>query len=88
MNPALVAPDGTATALGTITAELLLDRFTVKPLLEAAEVKVTLQASAPAPVMVPLSQESRLNAAAGGVPVPLRLITVVPLVEELLAIVS
>ena len=42
----------------------------------------------PAPVTAPLLQESRFNAAGGGVPVPLRLITAVPLVVELLAMVS
>jgi hypothetical protein len=38
--------------------------------------------------MVPLPQESALNAAGATVPVPLRPITAVPLVEELLMMVS
>ncbi len=35
MNPALVAPAGTVTVFGTVTAELLLDRFTISPPLGA-----------------------------------------------------
>jgi hypothetical protein len=88
VNPALVAFAGTVTVLGTVTAELLLDRFTVNPSPGAASVSVTLHASVPAPVMVPLLQDSALNAASASVPVPLMLITGVPEVEELLAIVN
>jgi hypothetical protein len=88
VNPALAAPAGTITVLGTVTVELLLDRFTVKPPFGVAAVSVTVQTSVPTPVIAPLLQDSRLNAAGGGVPVPLRLITAVPLVVELLVTVS
>jgi hypothetical protein len=86
VNPALVAFAGTVTALGTVTAELLLDRLTLRPPLAAAPFSVTVQASVPDPVMDALLQESALSAAGGvsAVPVPLRLITAAPLVEELL----
>ena len=88
VNPALVAFAGTVTVLGTVTAELLLDRFTLSPPLGAAAVSVTVHASVPDPVMVPLLQYSALSAVGAAVPVPLRLITAVPLVEELLVMVS
>jgi hypothetical protein len=88
VNPALAVPAGTVNVLGTVTAELLLDRLTVNPPLVAAAVSVTVQASVPAPVMAPLLQDSWLNAAGAVVPVPLRGITSVLPVEELLAMVS
>jgi hypothetical protein len=90
VNPALVAFASTVTVLGTVTAELLLDRLTLSPPLGAAAVSVTVHASVPDPVMVPLLQYSALSAAelVPVVPVPLRLITAVPLVEELLVMVS
>lgn len=77
MNPALVALAGTVTVLGTVTAELLLDRFTINPPLGAAAVSVTGHASVPDPIIVPLLQYSALNAAVlvPVVPVPLRLTT-------------
>ena len=80
----LVAFAGTMTVAGTVTAALLLDRFTLSPLLAAAEVSVTVQASVPDPVMEPLLQEMPLNAAGTAVPVPLRVITAAAPVEELL----
>lgn len=86
VNATLAAPAGIVTVLGTVKFELLLDRFTAKPPVGAAAVSETVQVSVPAPVMTPLLQDSRLNC--GSVPVPLRLTTDVPLVEELLAIVS
>lgn len=67
-NPALVAPAGTVTVLGTVTAELLLDRFTISPPLGAEVLSVTVQASVPDLVMAPLLQDSALNAA--GAPGP------------------
>jgi hypothetical protein len=90
VNPALVAFAGTVTVLGTVTAELLLDKFTVSPSLGAEAVRVTVQASVPDPVMIPLLQDSALSAAelVPVVPVPLRLITAVPIVDELLVMVS
>jgi hypothetical protein len=90
VNPALVAFAGMVTVLGTVTAELLLDRFTLSPPLGAAAVSVTVHASVPDPNMAPLLQFSALNAAepVPVVPVPLRVITGVPVVEDLVAIVS
>jgi hypothetical protein len=66
---------------GTVTAELLLARLTVKPPLAAATFSVTVQLSVPAPVIDPLLQLSPLNT---GTPVPLRLITVELTLDELL----
>jgi hypothetical protein len=90
VNPALTAPAGTVTVLGTVTAELLLDRFTVNPSLDAGAVSVTVQTSVPDPVKAPLLQYSVLNAVetVPVVPVPLRAITGVPSIEESVAIVS
>jgi hypothetical protein len=90
VNSALVAIAGTVTVLGTVTAELLLDRFTTSPPLGADVVSVTVQASEPDPVMAPLLQDSALNAAAPVpvVPVPLKLITGALVVDKLLAMVS
>ena len=88
MNPALVAPAGTFTELGTVTAELLLDRLTVSPPLGAEVVSATVQASVPDPVMAPLLQDSALSAAGAGIPVPLRLSTAALPVEELLLMVN
>lgn len=88
MNPALASPAGTVIVLGVFTAELPLDRFTVKPPPGAAAVNVTVHASVPAPVILPLLHDSMLRVAGGAVPVPLRPITAVPLVVELLVTVS
>jgi hypothetical protein len=96
MNPALVAFAGTVTFAGSVTAELLLDKLTLIPPLGAAALSVTVQASVPDSDMVALLQEKVLSAAVtvsgvlvvAVVPVPLRLMTVVPSVEELLAMVS
>jgi len=67
---------------------LLLVKDTLKPPLPAAPLSVTVQASLPAPVIDALLQDSALKVAATAVPVPVRPITAVPLVEELLWIVS
>ena len=88
VNPTLVAFAGTVTVLGIVTAELLLDRFTLSPPLGAAAVSVTVHASDSDPVMAPLLQCSALNPAIAAVPVPLRPITAVAPVEELLLTVS
>jgi hypothetical protein len=88
VNPALVEFAGMVTVAGTVTAALLLDSATLSPPLPAAEVSVTVQTSVPDPVMDPLMQESALNAAGAAVLVPLRPITAVPLVEELLLMLS
>ena len=87
-NPALVALAGTFTVAGTETTPSLLDRVTLWPPLGAAALRVTVQASVPAAVMVPLVQLSELSAAAVAVPVPLRLTTAEGLVEELLVMVN
>lgn len=85
VNPALVAFAGTVTVAGIVTAALLLDRLITRPPLAAAAFSVTVQASVPAPVIDVLLQESAVST---GVPVPLRPIIVVALVEELLAMVN
>jgi hypothetical protein len=88
VNPALVALAGTTIVAGTVTAALLLVRPTLKPPLPAAVVSVTVHASLPAPVIDALLQDNVLNAAGTVVPVPVRLTTAVPLVDELLWIVT
>jgi hypothetical protein len=81
---AVVAPGATVTEAGTVKAELLLVRFTLKPAPVAAAFTATVQASTPAPVNDPLLQLTPLNT---GTPVPLRLIKVeVPLVELLVTV--
>lgn len=87
-NPTLIALAGTVTEAGSVTAPALLERLTPSPPLPAAALNVTVQASVPAPVMVPLLQVNEFNPGALAVPVPLRLITADRLVEELLAMVS
>lgn len=82
---ALVAPAATVTVAGTVITLLLLERLTVTPPLGAAAFRVTVQLSVPDPVNDPLVQLSPLSTAT---PVPLRLITAVGLVEELLVMVS
>jgi hypothetical protein len=88
VNPALLALAGTTTVAGTVTAALLLARATLKPPLPAAVVSVTVHASLPAPVIDALLQDNALNVAGTAVPVPVRLTTAVPLVDELLWMVS
>ena len=88
VNPALVALAGTTTVAGTVTEVLLLVRPTLTPPLPAAELSVTVQASLPAPVMDALLQDNELNTPGTAVPVPVRPITAVPLVVELLWTVS
>ncbi len=87
-NPTLVALAGTVTEAGTVTVPALLERFTLWPPLPAAVLNVTVQASVPAPVMIPLLQVNEFNPGVLAVPVPLRLITAEGLVDELLAMVS
>ena len=88
VNPAVVALAGTTTVTGTVTAALLLVTATLKPPLPAGPLSVTVQASLPAPVIDALLQDNALNPAATAVPVPVRPITAVPLVEEVLWMVS
>jgi hypothetical protein len=80
-----VVPPATDTVAGTVTAELLLARLTVKPLLAAAVFRNTVQVSDPAPVIDPLVQLRRFNT---GNPAPVRLITVEVPLDELLVRVS
>jgi hypothetical protein len=61
---AVVAPAGTVTVAGTATAELLLPRLTASPPVTAAEVRVTVQLSVPAPVIELLKQLSEPSAGA------------------------
>jgi hypothetical protein len=84
-NVALAAPDATLTAAGTVTAVLLLARFTVNPPLAAAAFSVTVQLSVPAPVIEPFAQ---LNPLSTGMPVPLRSTDCVVPVDESLVRVS
>jgi hypothetical protein len=65
VKPALVAPAGTVTLAGSVTAELLLARLTLIPLLGAAETSVTLQESCTHPVSEALLHVSALNGTAG-----------------------
>ena len=82
---AVAEPAGTVTDAGTVTALLLLARFTVKPPLAAAEFRVTVQLSVPAPVIELLLQ---LNPLSTGTPLPLRLMMVDVPLDELLVSVS
>jgi hypothetical protein len=88
VNPALVALAGTTTVAGTVTAVLLLLNPTLTPPLPAAELSVTVQLSVPAPVKDALLQDTELKVPDTAVPVPLSPISAVPLVDELLWIVS
>lgn len=86
VKAALVRPAGTVTEVGTATAALLLARLTTKPPLAAAEFKVAVQASVPAPIIVAFAHERALNIAGSRVPVPLRPTTVTPVEESLLSV--
>jgi hypothetical protein len=79
---ALLAPAGTVTVTGTVTSELLLDRFTIRPPAAAGVFSNTVQVSVPAPVIDPLVQ---FRLVSPGTPVPLKLIAVEAPFEELLA---
>ena len=85
VKPVLVAFAGIVTEAGTVTAELLLARLTVIPLLGAVPFSETVQESDPAPVIEELVHKIPLRVAR---PVPLRLIVAVPPEEALLDIVS
>ena len=62
VKPALVAFCATLTLAGTVTVELLLDRFTLNPPLGAALVKETVQESDAGPASVGLVQVNPLSA--------------------------
>lgn len=79
VNPALVAPAGTVTVAGTVTAAFPLVRPTLKPPLPAAKLNVAVQASVPDPVRDALPQEIALNDAGAAVLVPpLAVLVVLP----------
>jgi hypothetical protein len=86
VNAALVAFAGTTTDAGTLTALLLLERLTLNPLPDAAELSVTVQASLPEPVIDAPPHDRAAKEAGAAVPLPVRLTAV--LAEELLAIAS
>jgi hypothetical protein len=70
VNPTLVAPAGTVTVVGTVTAALPLVRPTLKPPLPAAELNVAVQESVADPAREALPQEIALNDAEAPVLVP------------------
>jgi hypothetical protein len=88
VKPALVALAGTSTVAGTVTAALLLANDTLTPPVPAGPLSVTVHASVPAPVIDAFVQDNPLKVPAAAVPVPVRAMTAVPLVEEVLWIVS
>jgi hypothetical protein len=65
VKPAVVELAGTVTEAGTVTDESLLERLTLNPPARAAELKVTMQLSAPAPEIDPFAQLSELSAGSG-----------------------
>ena len=84
-NWAVVAFAATREADGTITAALLLDKPTLKPPAGAGPLIVTVQRSEPVPPIDALPQEIPVSR---GAPVPLRAITALLLMEELLVTVN
>ncbi len=58
---ALMAPDGTETEAGTVTALLLLARLTVTFLFESSALSVTVQESVPAPIIDDFAQLSSVS---------------------------
>ena len=62
-KPMLVALVGTVTEAGTVTAVLLLERLTVRPLPIAGPLSVTVQASVPEPDIEDAVQERALRVA-------------------------
>jgi hypothetical protein len=79
---AMFTPAATVTEAGTVTAALLLDKFTAIPPLAAAAFSDTVQPSIPAPVIVPLAQPKLLTI---GTPEPDKLTVRGRPSEELLA---
>jgi hypothetical protein len=93
VNVALFPFAATVTEAGTVTAESLLARLTVPPLLPTAAFNVTEQLSVPAPVSVAVLHVSALTVACVGggfastaVPVPLRGTVMVPPVALLTSV--
>jgi hypothetical protein len=83
-KPALLAYCGTTTLAGTVTAELLLARFTVILPLVFLEFNVTEQAKAPGPVIEGLLHDRSARLTAGAVPFPVSAIDALGLLEALL----
>ena len=77
VNPALVAPAGTVTDPGTVTALLSLDRLTASPPGAAGAERLTVQASLPDPVIELWLQLRAFSVPAAACPVPLKLIVAV-----------
>lgn len=91
VNGTLFAFAGIVTVAGTLTALLLLDRFTLKPPLGAAPLIVTVHASVPVPVIDPVAHAIALRFLLGweiSAPIPLRPITIAPSAEASVAIVN
>lgn len=88
MKDAVAELAGTVTDAGTATAELLLARLTTTPAVDAAALSVTVQESELAPVSDEDVHESAGRFAGTEVPVPLRPMTAVALLDESLVIVS
>lgn len=82
----VVDPAATVTVAGTVTSLVLLVRVTAVPPVGAAALRVTVQASVPAPVRVAFVQVRELRAPAVVSPVPLRLMSVVGFELALLVI--
>jgi hypothetical protein len=87
VKAAELEPLGTVTDAGTFSELLLLARLTAKPLVPAAAVRDTVQASVAAPVSEPALQETPLRFA-GLAPVPLKATVAVPSLAALLMRVS
>lgn len=87
VKPALVDPSGTITLAGTVTALLSLARLMFTPPVGAAEARLAVQESVPAPLIEAWLHEIDVSAGAAATnPVPLRFATRLPC-WELLAIV-
>lgn len=86
-NVAVVAAAATVTVAGTVTAALLLAKVTVVPPVGAAVPRVTVQELVPGPTTEAGVQVSALGEG-GGAPLPLRLMTALPLSVELLVMVN
>lgn len=83
-----VAFAATVTDAGTVTADLVLARLTLKPPVGAADERVTVQASEPTPLKDALSQLRPVIVGTGAAPTPVRLTRAGLPVEELLATLS
>jgi hypothetical protein len=89
LKAALVAPAGTITEAGTVTALLSLARVVLIPPAGAGALNAAVQESVAAPVKLAFAQLNELRVGMlTEAPMPLRLITAVPPPEELLVIVN